>query len=78
MFSHGRQRIKTVKLPIPRPRAKSAAPPALRRQVGRYARPAIVGTLIGSAAMNAFVFAAQAGSPWILGEAVTLGVAIPA
>jgi hypothetical protein len=29
-------------------------------------------------AMNAFAFGAQAGSPWMLGAAVTLGVAIPA
>jgi hypothetical protein len=31
----------------------------LRRQESRFARPAIVGTLIGSAAMNAFAFAAH-------------------
>jgi hypothetical protein len=49
----------------------------LRRQVGKYARPAIIGTLIGSAAMNAFAFAAQAGNEWMLAAAVTLGVAIP-
>jgi hypothetical protein len=30
----------------------------LRKHVGKYARPAIVGTLIGSAGMNAFAFAA--------------------
>jgi len=31
--------------------------------VSRFARPAIVGTLAGSAAMNAFAFAAQAVNP---------------
>jgi hypothetical protein len=52
--------------------------------VSRFARQAILGTLTGSAAMNAFAFAAQAeidGSirGWcMLTAAVTLGVAIPA
>jgi hypothetical protein len=49
----------------------------LRKQVSRFAKPAIVGTLIGSAGMNAFAFAAQAGNPWMMAAAVTLGVAIP-
>jgi hypothetical protein len=49
----------------------------LRRQVGKYAKPAIIGTLIGSAAMNAFAFAAQANGYCMLAAAVTLGVAIP-
>jgi hypothetical protein len=50
----------------------------LRRTVARYARPAIVGTLIGSAAMNAFAFAAQASSVVMMAAAVAMGVAIPA
>jgi hypothetical protein len=50
----------------------------VRRQVSRFARPAIVGTLAGSAAMNAFAFAAQAVNPWMMAAAITLGVAIPA
>ena len=33
--------------------------------------------MIGSAGMNAFAFAAQASNPWMMGAAVTLGVAIP-
>jgi hypothetical protein len=45
----------------------------LRKQVARFARPAILGTLAGSAAMNAF--AAQANGYVMM--AVTLGVAIP-
>ncbi len=49
----------------------------LRRQVGKYAKPAIIGTLVGSAAMNAFAFAAQANGYCMLAAAVTLGVAIP-
>jgi hypothetical protein len=32
----------------------------VRKQVARFARPAIAGTLAGSAALNAFAFAAQA------------------
>jgi len=50
----------------------------VRRQVARFARPAILGTLAGSAAMNAFAFAAQTVNPWMMAAAVTLGVAIPA
>jgi hypothetical protein len=50
----------------------------LRRQVGKYARPAIIGTLVGSAAMNAFAFAAQTVNPWMMAAAIALGIAIPA
>jgi hypothetical protein len=49
----------------------------LRRQVSRFARPAILGTLAGSAAMNAFAFAAQTTTAYMMAAAVTLGVAIP-
>jgi hypothetical protein len=49
----------------------------VRKQIGKYARPAIIGTLIGSAGMNAFAFAAQTVNPWMMAAAVTLGVAIP-
>jgi hypothetical protein len=49
----------------------------LRKQVARFARPAILGTLAGSAAMNAFAFAAQAINPYMMAAAITLGVAIP-
>lgn len=47
------------------------------KQIAKFTRPAIVGTLIGSAAMNAFAFAAQA-TGWMVGPAVVMGVAIPA
>jgi hypothetical protein len=50
----------------------------LRRQVSRFARPAIVGTLLGSAGMNSFAFAAQTVNPWMLAAAIALGIAIPA
>ncbi len=50
----------------------------VRRQVRRFARPAILLTLAGSAAMNAFAFAAQTINPWMMAAAVTLGIAIPA
>jgi hypothetical protein len=50
----------------------------VRKQVSKFARPAIVGTLASSAAMNAFAFAAQTINPWMMAAAVALGVAIPA
>jgi hypothetical protein len=50
----------------------------LRKQIARWARPAILGTVIGSAGMNAFAFAAQTTTVWMTSAAVTLGIAIPA
>jgi hypothetical protein len=50
----------------------------LRKQVSRFARPAILGTLAGSAAMNAFAFAAQTATVYMMAAAITLGIAIPA
>jgi hypothetical protein len=50
----------------------------IRKVIGRYARPAILGTLFGSACMNAFAFASQAHGWPMLASAVALGVAIPA
>jgi hypothetical protein len=50
----------------------------VRKEVSRFARPAIWGALAGSAAMNAFAFAAQADGYTMMAAAVTLGVAIPA
>ena len=50
----------------------------VRRQISRYANPAIVGTLVGSATMNAVVFGAQASNNWLMGAGVALGIAIPA
>jgi hypothetical protein len=49
----------------------------LRREVTKYTKPAIIGTLTGSAVMNAFAFAAQT-SGWMTGAAIVLGLAIPA
>jgi hypothetical protein len=40
----------------------------------KYARPAILRTLIGSVSMNAFAFAAAASNPWMIAAAVTLRV----
>ena len=54
-----------------------ASTPALRNQVGKFAKPAIVGTLTGSAAMNAFAFA-SAATGWYVYAAVVLGLCIPA
>jgi uncharacterized membrane protein len=50
----------------------------VRAQVSKFARPAILGTLAASAAMNAFAFAAQTVNPWMMSAAITLGIAIPA
>lgn len=55
----------------------TASTTALRNQIGKFTKPAIVGTLAGSAAMNAFAFA-SAASGWFVYAAVVLGVCIPA
>jgi hypothetical protein len=49
----------------------------LRKQVARLANPAIIGTLSGSAALNAFAFVAGASGIGQQIAAVTMGVAIP-
>lgn len=50
----------------------------LRNKVARYAKPAILGTLVGSAAMNAFAFGSQASNYYTLAAGILLGVSIPA
>lgn len=50
----------------------------LRAAVARYTRPAIFGTLAGSAVMNAFAFASHTTDVWMTTAAVVMGVAIPA
>jgi hypothetical protein len=55
----------------------SAASEVVRREITRFARPAIIGTLVGSDGMNAFVFAAPAQG-LMVGPAVVLGIAVPA
>jgi hypothetical protein len=50
----------------------------LRKQIARFTGPAIMGTLVGSAAMNAFAFASKAVGWPMIAAAVVLGVAIPA
>ena len=54
-----------------------AVTPVVRKEIARYTVPAIVGTLVASAIMNALAFGAQA-TGWMLYPAVGLGVAIPA
>jgi len=53
------------------------APAAARPAVARYAGPAILGTIIVSAAMNSFAFAAHANG-WLVWPAIALGLAVPA
>ena len=55
----------------------TAATDTVRKAIGGYVRPAIIGTLSGSAALNAFAFGSQAPG-WMLYPAVLLGLAIPA
>jgi hypothetical protein len=50
----------------------------VRRVVERYARPAIAGTLAGSAVMNAFAFAGDAHTLTMQAAGSVLGCAIPA
>jgi hypothetical protein len=50
----------------------------LRKRVARFAKPAIIGTLIASAGMNSFAFAAAASNPWMMAAAIAHGVSVPA
>ncbi len=54
----------------------AAATDKVAKQISRFTKPAIVGTLVGSAAMNAFAFA-SAVTGLMVAPAVVLGVAIP-
>lgn len=54
----------------------TATTETLHRAVSRFTRPAIAGTLAGSAAMNAFAFAEHA-TGWMTLAAVVMGVAVP-
>jgi hypothetical protein len=49
-----------------------------RKRMSRFAKPAIIGTLCGSAVMNAFAFAKDAEGLVMTAAAVAMGVAIPA
>ena len=49
--------------------------PQANRPLGQARHP---GTVIGSAGMNAFAFAANTTTVWMTSAAVTLGIAIPA
>jgi hypothetical protein len=53
-----------------------AATQAAAKAIGRWSKPAIVGTLVASAVMNALAFAAQADGLLVY-PAAALGVAIP-
>jgi hypothetical protein len=50
----------------------------LRKQISRYTRPAIAGTLAGSAVMNGLAFGLQADGYFMMGAGALLGAAIPA
>lgn len=52
-------------------------PDATARTVKKFAQPAIIGTMLASAALNAFGFAAHAQG-LMIGPAIILGCAIPA
>jgi hypothetical protein len=55
----------------------TAVTEAVRRKIARHANPAIIGTLLGSAGMNALAFAAQA-TGWMVYPAALGGAVIPA
>lgn len=50
----------------------------LRKQVERFAIPAVIGTLVTSAVMNAYAFCIAAPNMYVMVAACALGVAIPA
>ena len=54
-----------------------AATPAVRREISRFTKPAIIGTLAASAVMNAMAFGSQAMGLMVY-PAILLGLAIPA
>jgi len=56
----------------------TASTDKLRRTIERFSKPAIWATLAGSAALNAFAFAAQAPADWRGYGAMVLGACIPA
>lgn len=49
----------------------------LSKEINQYAGPTIVGTMVGSAVLNAFAFATQAEG-WMMVPAIVMGLAIPA
>jgi len=49
----------------------------MKRIVSKFAKPTVVGTMIASAAMNAFAFSSHV-TGYMIAPAVILGVAIPA
>lgn len=56
----------------------TAANDKLQRKLAHYANPAIVGTLVGSAVLNALAFAYQANGTSMMVIAGAIGIAIPA
>jgi hypothetical protein len=50
----------------------------VHKAVSCFGKPAIIGTLCGSAVMNAFAFARDAEGAIMTGAAIAMGVAIPA
>jgi len=49
-----------------------------RKALVRYSLPAVAGTLLGSAVMNAFAFAKGAEGSLMTAAAIAIGMAIPA
>jgi hypothetical protein len=50
----------------------------VRRQIAHFAKPAIIGTLAGSATMNAVAFGSQASNGYLMAAGIAFGIAIPA
>lgn len=55
----------------------TTATESVRAKIRRWANGVVIGTLAGSAIMNAFAFSALA-SGWLLAPAIVMGLAIPA
>ncbi len=54
----------------------AAATDKVAKSIAKFTKPAIVGTMLGSAAMNAFAFA-SAATGYMVAPAVILGISIP-
>jgi hypothetical protein len=50
----------------------------VRRQIAGYSKPAILGTLSGSAILNALAFSSHAANVYFLAGGIAFGIAIPA
>ena len=55
-----------------------AATEKVRKHVAKFAKPAILATMLGSALLNTYAFTEHATSYWTMGAGAVFGFAIPA